>query len=275
MSEDQVAEAPTDVGQAPSEAVTAEFNFRDHIDESIRNDPSLSSYKDVTGMAKSLINAQKMIGADKIAIPGNWATEEDWSQVYSKLGRPDDATGYNIATNDIMQDNDVDWFKDVAHKVGLNTQQAETLFSEYTTLISDLQSQGVTDLTNLSNEREGELRKEWGNNFEARIDGANNVVSEFAPEGSGILDIELSDGSLLGDHPDFVRMTANVAEFMSSKLGEDTFSGRDNEPGMSAADVQVEMAKLTQQNSPYWIKDHPDHDAAVQEVMRLRRLLNG
>ena len=37
--------------------------------KSIRDDPSLSTYKDINGMAKSLINAQKMVGADKV-IPG-------------------------------------------------------------------------------------------------------------------------------------------------------------------------------------------------------------
>ena len=100
------------------------------------------------------------------------------------------------------------------------------------------------------------------------------MVAEFSSEDAGILDIQLSDGSLLGDHPAFVRMTSGIAEFMASKLGEDTFSGRDNEPGMSSADIQHEMSKLTQQGSPYWIKDHPDHDNAVAEVMRLRRLIH-
>lgn len=275
MSENQVAEAPAvDAGQATSEAVTTEFNFRDHIDETLRDDPSLSTYKDLNGMAKSLINAQKMIGADKIAIPGSWATDEDWSQVYDKLGRPGASDGYNIETNEVMTENDVGWFQDVAHKVGLNTSQAQALFGEYTDLVSNIREQSTTDLTNLSNERESELRREWGNNFEARIEGANNVVAEFSSEDAGILDIQLSDGSLLGDHPAFVRMTSGIAEFMASKLGEDTFSGRDNEPGMSSADIQLEMSKLTQQGSPYWIKDHPDHDNAVAEVMRLRRLIH-
>jgi len=275
MSEDQVAEAPAvNAGQATSEAVTTEFNFRDHIDETLRDDPSLSTYKDLNGMAKSLINAQKMIGADKIAIPGSWATDEDWSQVYDKLGRPGASDGYNIETNEVMTENDVGWFQDVAHKVGLNTNQAQALFGEYTDLVSNIREQSTTDLTNLSNERESELRREWGNNFEARIEGANNVVAEFSSEDAGILDIQLSDGSVLGDHPAFVRMTSGIAEFMASKLGEDTFSGRDNEPGMSSADIQLEMSKLTQQGSPYWIKDHPDHDNAVAEVMRLRRLIH-
>ena len=35
-------------------------------------------------MAKSLVNAQSMIGVDKIAIPGKHATDEDWGEVWRK-----------------------------------------------------------------------------------------------------------------------------------------------------------------------------------------------
>ena len=100
MDDAQVADAPEapiveEAGQATSEDQA--FDFRQHIDEGYRNDPSLSTYKDINGMAKSLINAQKMVGADKVAIPGSWATEDDWSQVYSKLGRPETADKYDLS----------------------------------------------------------------------------------------------------------------------------------------------------------------------------------
>ena len=40
-----------------------------------------------------------MIGADKVAIPGKYATDEDWSEVYNKLGRPETADLYNLEVN--------------------------------------------------------------------------------------------------------------------------------------------------------------------------------
>ena len=38
-----------------------------------------------------------MIGADKVAIPGKHATDDDWNVVYTKLGRPNEAKDYNLA----------------------------------------------------------------------------------------------------------------------------------------------------------------------------------
>tara|TARA_R100001440_G_C2477036_1_gene112701 strand:+ start:346 stop:702 length:357 start_codon:yes stop_codon:yes gene_type:complete len=116
MSEEgQVADAPVETGQAASEATT-EFNFRDHIDETIRDDPSLSTYKDINGMAKSLINAQKMVGADKVAIPGKYTTPEEMDSFYSKIGRPETADGYELSSNEVIGDEGVTFFRELAHK---------------------------------------------------------------------------------------------------------------------------------------------------------------
>ena len=130
MDDAQVADAPdapeVESGQATSEDQA--FDFRQHIDEGYRNDPSLSTYKDINGMAKSLINAQKMVGADKVAIPGSWATEDDWSQVYNKLGRPETADKYDLSFDQDTEENG-QWFKETAHKIGLSQNQACLLYT--------------------------------------------------------------------------------------------------------------------------------------------------
>ena len=87
MSEEaQVADAPVETGQVPSEQPAQEApkeetqaapDWRSQIDESYRDHPSLQHYSDINGLAKSHINAQKMIGADKIVLPGKHASQED------------------------------------------------------------------------------------------------------------------------------------------------------------------------------------------------------
>ena len=44
---------------------------------------------------------------------------------------------------------------------------------------------------------------------------------------------------------------------------------------MTANEIEKEIASLTEEGSPYWIKTHPNHQKAVQEVLKLRELLNG
>jgi len=275
MSEDQVAEAPVDAGQAPSEAVTA-FNFRDHIDESIRDDPSLATYKDLNGMAKSLINAQKMIGADKISIPGAHSTDEEREQVYIKLGRPDDAAGYELQTNDIMQETDVEWLQDVALEIGLNKTQATTLLDKYTDLISSINETSQEDLQALSTQRFADLSKELGGDNVAteKLTAADEVVNQFAGESAeDVKDIVLQDGTVLGDHPLFCKMMINTADFLAEKLGEDKFTGRDNEIGMNIQDIHDEISKRTAPGTPYWEKHHPDHNREIQRVLELRGMI--
>jgi hypothetical protein len=269
MSEEQVTEAPAEAGQAPS-AAAAEFDFRQHIDEGLRDDPSLASYKDINGMAKSLINAQKMVGADKIAIPGSWGTDADWEQVYTKLGRPAEASGYELdAGEDAVQDN-VDWFKETAHKVGLNQQQAQQLLAEYNDRMGSVGSMSEEQLEGQRVQLETDLRREWGDSFEKKMSAANNVLAEFGD--SDMTELQMADGTLLGDNPAVIQMLANMAEFMSERMGEDSFSGRDNMPGMSSADIAQKLSQITAPNSPYWDRQHPEHDNYVEEALRLRGL---
>ena len=135
-------------------------------------------------MAKSLINAQKMIGADKIAIPGAHSTDEEREQVYIKLGRPDDAAGYELQTNDIMQENDIEWLQDVALEIGLNKTQATALLDKYTDLIGTVNQSSQEDLQALSTQRFEELSKELGGNNVAteKLTAADEVVNQFAGE---------------------------------------------------------------------------------------------
>ena len=44
---------------------------------------------------------------------------------------------------------------------------------------------------------------------------------------------------------------------------------------MTAKDIEKEINELTQEGSAYLIKTHPNHNKAVQEVLKLREMLNG
>ena len=125
MSDEQVAEVSTEE-VAPSG--TSE-NWRSMIPEEIRDHKSLATIQDVGSLAKGFVHAQSMIGADKIALPGKSSTADDWNAVYSKLGRPEDPSGYqiNYTPPEGVQPDDgvVQWFMGVAHEAGLNNTQAQ------------------------------------------------------------------------------------------------------------------------------------------------------
>ena len=74
-------------------------NWGDFLGD-LKGDPVFKPYegKSVEEVFKGYANAAKLIGGDKIVVPaGNLNTKENWDQVWDKLGRPKDHTGYKFA----------------------------------------------------------------------------------------------------------------------------------------------------------------------------------
>ncbi len=66
-------------------------SWKSSISEEFRNDPNIEKFTEIDALAKSYINATRMIGQDKVAVPNKNSTEDQWNEVYSKLGRPESA----------------------------------------------------------------------------------------------------------------------------------------------------------------------------------------
>ena len=94
--QEQTGSVLTGSSDAPAAEAQAPADWRSGLPEDIRNDPSLADIKDVGSMAKSYINGQKLIGKNRIALPGEGATDEEISAFHSQLGRPEKAEGYQF-----------------------------------------------------------------------------------------------------------------------------------------------------------------------------------
>tara|TARA_Y100000310_G_scaffold63425_1_gene58852 strand:+ start:4437 stop:5240 length:804 start_codon:yes stop_codon:yes gene_type:complete len=265
MSDEQVADAPAEAGEAPS----GEDDWRSALSTELAANPSLAHIGSVEAMAKSYVNAQKMVGAEKIAVPGNWATDEDWVTVYSKLGRPDEPAGYELgdeATGDF-----VDWFRGVAHASGLSNRQAQQLVAGYEDYFQGQTQAGAEQIASRRAEIETELRQEYGRGYDDRMSRANDLMKEFdAPD---LTEIKLADGGLLGDHPELVRFMVRLSDYVTEQVSEDGLAGRDSRPGLSESDLHSRISEMTAKSSPYWERMHPDHDRVVNDVLRLREQL--
>ena len=67
---------------------TKEVNFKDLIPENFREEKSLENFNNMEDFVKSYLHAQKMVGADKIPVPNKHSTDEDWNEVFKRLGAP-------------------------------------------------------------------------------------------------------------------------------------------------------------------------------------------
>ena len=272
MAEEQVAEAPVDAGQAPSESVAqTETSWRDTLPEEIREHKSLSTIPDVGALAKSFVHAESMIGSDKIPVPGKWATDDDWSAVYSKLGRPETSGDYKLEAGETADADTLTWFKDTAHKVGLNSGQAQKLLSEYEERMGSQVTGNDAGLELARTEADLDLKREWGRAYDNKMAGAKSVLMNFADE--DLAEKTLADGTKFGDHPDVVRLFSKVGDFIREKIGEDSIAGPKGNGVMAPDEASQKRNEITKEGSPYWDVRHPEHDWYVQEALKYNEMM--
>tara|TARA_R110002020_G_scaffold161060_1_gene345790 strand:+ start:274 stop:1080 length:807 start_codon:yes stop_codon:yes gene_type:complete len=247
-----------------AETNQAEANWKEALPEDVREDPSMQAIQTVDNLAKSYVNAQKMIGADKIIVPNKYAEENEWQDVFTKLGLPETPDKYEIAVNDKEVDKEFfSNFKQAAHGAGILPNQAQKIFDWY----NEASGKMVQDQTNQTQATEKEaidsLRNEWGSAYDSKLKAAHAGVSHYGNE-------ELTaflEETGLGNNPNIIKTFAKIGE----SLSEDAFKdGGPTNFGMTPQDAQTQInSVMADKKHPYHDKYHPNHTNAVSEVTKL------
>ena len=245
--------------------------WKEAISEEFRNDPNIEKFTEIDALAKSYINATQMIGKDKVAVPNKNSTDDQWNEVYDKLGRPESADKYSLnAKSEVVpiDEQAIKQFAENAHQLGLNNKQAQGILEFYKNNMEGMAQQAKVDTETAQVQSEQQLRQEWGREFESNVKKAGALAkANMNPE---ILDMQLKDGMRLGDHPEIIKGFAKIAGMMS----EDKIVSTESENVSSNTDVETEISDImNNKDGPYWNKSHPDHDKMVQQVYTLREML--
>lgn len=233
----------------------------------LREDKSLGRYKTLADLASGYLNLQRHLSGEKLVVPGKNATDEDWRQVYEKLGLPKDAKEYGVKFKDgtTVDEKFAGEFTQLAHKAGILPKQAQALADWF----SEKNKEAETEYTNtLKQQREAEvgaLKKEWGDAFDKKRGLANTVFSQLP----GDLQQALKEEGLTGN----VKFTKALALIAEKYLSEDQIKGG-TQSSLNQALSPAEAKKAADMimgdfSHPYHQKEHPGHAAAVQEVAKL------
>ena len=265
-----VAKSDTPVSPT-TETQPAAKTWKEAISEEFRNDPNIEKFTEIDALAKSYINATQMIGKDKVAVPNKNSTEDQWNEVYDKLGRPESADKYSLnAKSEVVpiDETAIKQFAENAHQLGLNNKQAQGILEFYKNNMESMAQQAKVDTETAQAQSTQQLRQEWGREFDTNIKKAGALAkANMNPE---ILDMQLKDGMRLGDHPEIIKGFAKIAGMMS----EDKIVSTESENVSSNTDVETEISDImNNKDGPYWNKSHPDHDKMVQQVYTLREML--
>ena len=245
-------------------------SWKSSISEEFRNDPNIEKFTEIDALAKSYINATRMIGQDKVAVPNKNSTEDQWNEVYSKLGRPETADKYalNIESEAVaMDEGAIKSFAEQSHKLGLNNTQAQGILEFYKNNMESNMQRATVDTETAQAQAETELRAEWGKEFDSNVSKASALAkANMNPE---ILDLQMQDGTRIGDHPEIIKGFAKIAGMLS----EDKLVSTESESVNSMKDIQSEISAITNDTTgPYWNNKHPDHAKMVQQVYTLREM---
>lgn len=250
-------------------------NWHQGLPEDLREDKSLAAYKTIPDLAKAMINARKLVGADKVAIPGKNATDEDWSAFFSKIGKPSDLTKYQesvrVPEGIEFREGFLESLQELAFNTNMLPSQTNKLIEWYIKQEQDyVQSQNEAFENGYKEEAE-KLRHDWGSAYDSNMGKARKAFQFLAEKVQGAQ--EWFKGQGLEKEPMMLRLFAEIGKLQN----EDGIIGRDTTDGGKTRDqVQEEINTiLGDTEHAYHNKLHPNHEAEVKAMNNRFAQLHG
>ena len=260
---------PEPEGQpAPAGGQPAPQDWRAGLPEELKAEKSLESFKDIGGLAKSYVEAQKMIGGS-VRLPKDDAKPEEWESFYRKLGKPEKPEEYGITKPaDIppgvtWNDDLTKWFVSSAHAAGLNKSQVQKIINGW----NEMESSKAHAMTKEIGAQIAKLQESWGDQFQGRVELGLRGVEKLLPGEDGKKFKELMDSTGLGNHP----LILKYAYAVGNMLKEDGYILGDGSGGaMSKDNIQAKIDAINSDpKHPYWDETNPGHKSAVEEMSKL------
>lgn len=196
------------------------------LEEDLREDKSLLSFKSVGDLAKSFVNTKKMVGANVVAIPTDASTEGEWQEFHKAGGRPDTVADYNLGVPEgfpeeikaqAFPDGRLDKWQERFFKGGVSKKAADAFIAEFAQdILADYKSmQQVEELA--ATELASGLATDWGAAYEQKKHLGNIAMNEAATSivgGKPVINEEFKARLVqkAGNDPDIIRAFANLGE---------------------------------------------------------------
>jgi hypothetical protein len=261
-----------------------EPNWRDSLSDELKAHKGLADVKDVGSLAQQFLDGQAALGTS-IRIPGPEAGDEAWkafhtkltdkvpaliptpdpdnpevmNALYAKMGRPEDATGYEHPEG--MDATKMQEFAELSHALGLSKTQYGKMvgaLQEFTVKQQEAASaaftQGIRD-----------LKQEWGIIYEDNVQMVDSVM-----KGTGAPKQLLELGAEGKLDATTLKWLHGIGKQLGSEginFNKDEFSTR-----VTPAEAKARVAEIMgDTKGPYWDGGHPQHKEYVQRVVDLNR----
>lgn len=233
--------------------------------------------KPLAEVFKSFDNAQKLIGGEKLVLPiGKNDTPEYWEQVFDRLGRPKDPTGYkfekpNLPEGLAYDENLEKAFAAECHKLGILPKQAQGLFAFYNKAVSDTFDEMEKAREGQYEQAQAKIKEIFGAKSDEALDLANRVLKTFGGSPQDIAYI----ADNYGNDPVLTAMLARIGQ----QTREDALIKGDkatfdlDAAGANLKKKDILFNKDNPLNAAYLDKKHPRHAEAVEAVLKLNEII--
>lgn len=243
-------------------------SWRDTLPDDLKANGTLAAFKDVPALAKSYIHAQSMVGKKGVIVPGEKASDEEWTSFYRAIGQPE-ADKYEIKAPEgsKLPEDVMGKIKETSIKLGLLPKQAQGFMDMLENHGKEAQAAQLrAHQTEAAQQVEG-LKKEWGLGYEKNIGIARQAVKDVGEEF-----VQYLDKTGLGNDVTLIRAFAKLGSYM----GEDKLRGDGGGKfGKTPSEINKEIQDVMgNPKSPYFDKTHPMHKTVLAEMEQRFKALN-
>jgi len=251
------------------------------FDDETRTDQLIKSFKGLPDLVKNLRSAQKMVGRNKVVIPGDDAPDEEWDGVFKALGMPDKPEDYKLdyaetVPEELRNKDNILWYQQTAKKYRLLPWQAEGIFKDWNELQSVVHKKTLDDFNVSLETGLSKLKDKLGATFNEKMDACDAIINAGTDNmkrlGFSTEEIEDISNRLQND----VRRDPRVASIfisMGEMISEDRMGKieKQNLFGIkpSEALAQIEEIKL---DPAYLDENSPKHKGLVEKMTTLHKI---
>lgn len=218
------SQAPAATGSAPE--LDSYSQLIQALPEELQNNPTIQNTKSFDALASQLVNAQSALGSKRLQAPQEDWGDDQWESFNSEL-RPKD--GYKVPEEvsvseeyDNMDlpnhsDQSIQELTEFASELGLTQKQFEGLFSRYTEMQLEGQSNIDTYNKDTISKFGADMAEAWGNQLEINMKAANETFDALSQEIPELAEL-VEWSPVVANHPAVLKLFHKISEISGDAL---------------------------------------------------------
>ncbi len=243
------------------------------LDEGLREDKSLTTFRNVNDLAKSFVNTKSMVGKNTMEIPTDASSEETWDAYHKIGGKPETVADYNLKAPEdfpaevleqVFPKVKLEAWQERFFKAGISKKAADQFIAHFAQdMLTDLKAVKMATEQEYS-ELESGLSVDWGAAYDQKIHLGNMAIEEGT---AGNEELKARVVAKVQKDPDLTRLLANLG----SKFAEGKPPNFGNIP--TPADYQTQIDTI-RENPLYLSGTQEQRMKLANQELEIRKKMN-